>query len=169
MCLRIMVLANPAIGVGSGGVEVSQGDRTQPVCHHVVMQDSLDDYLGAPIDIGRHQSAVLAYWNAGRLSIDSSRAGEDDAVDAGCTDGVEKMQRTDHIVRVVGARLNHRFADKTAGCEVDDARHVELPDGHRDVRRVGDVADNKRNVLWNGPAVPFGKIVEHGDLVAVPY
>src|SRR5450756_2612251 len=169
MCFRIMVLANPTIGIGSSGVEISQGNRTQSICPHVIMQDSIDDHLGSPVDIGRYQSAVLIYRNACRLPIDCSRAGEDDAVDAGCTHGVEQMQCTDHIVRVVGARLNHRLADKTEGCEVDNARHVELPDGHRDVRRVGDVADNKRNVLWNGPAVPFGKVIEHGDLVAVPY
>jgi hypothetical protein len=53
MRLRIVLLSDVAVGVGSGGVEIAQRDRPQAMRVTEIGQDSLHDELGKPVRINR--------------------------------------------------------------------------------------------------------------------
>ena len=118
--LRVVVLADLAVRIGAGGVEVAQRHGAQAVGGGVVAQDLLDHPLRAAVGIDRRLWPVLGDRLAGARAVGGAGAGEDDPADAVRAHRIQQAKRADDVVAVVEPRIEHRLADIGEGGEVDD-------------------------------------------------
>ena len=145
MGLRIVQLADLAVGIGAGGVEVAQRDRAQAIGLAVPVERPLDRELGLAVGVDRQLRGGLADRHAGRIAVSRASRGKDDPVDPGLAHRIEQREGADEIVAVIQRRIGDRLADIGVGCEMHDRRRPML------VERCGESRRSARSPSTSGP------------------
>jgi hypothetical protein len=139
MGLRVVPLAEPASRIGTGRVEVSEDDGSQPVGPIEIRQDPFHHELARPVRIHRPLRMLLGHGRRLGHPVGRARRGEHDPSYARLHDGVQEMHRGRDVVLIVRARMLDRFSDIGEGCEVHDGVDLVVRDRPPHQRGVGDV------------------------------
>ena len=154
----IVELANLAIGVGAGGVEVAKS-----YCAYPMRGTEIGDHLlGGPfrlaVGIDRKFWRILLNWNTVRRPVGRGGAGEDEPADRMIAHRLEQRQGARDIVAIIFAGIGHRLADIGERREMHHRHRPVSRDRRIERRAVGDIADLERPPLHR-LAVPVDQIV----------
>ncbi len=138
-----------------------------------VVEDVLDDQLGAAVRIGGRTGEVLGDGHAGGIAVNRAGGAEHHRVHAVLLHHLAEHQRTGDVVLVVAQRDPHRLPDRLEPGEVDDRLHRLA--GEYPVQAC--LIDQVDLVEVEGTAgqrldpdqrfgVAVGEIVHHHDLLA---
>ena len=163
--LRRMILADVAVGIGAGGVEVAQRRVAEAVGLSVPAQHSLDGQLGLAVRVDRVLGMALGDRNLPWLAVGRAGRGEDQIADADGDHRVQQVDRPRDVVAKVLPRIGHRLAHVGVGGEVDHRLHGVLGERLADGCRVGEIALHERSPLHRGP-VTVDQVVEDDRAVA---
>ena len=164
--LRIVILADLAVGIGAGGVEVAERRVAEAVRLPVPVQHLLDGELGLAVRVDRVLRVVLGDRHASaarRRSRTSTRTRRRARPRRSIAS--EQVQRPDDVVAEILAGVGDRLADVGVGGEVDHRVHaVALHDVHQQ-RAIGEIAAHQRSPLHR-PLVSVHEVVEHDRVQA---
>ena len=164
--LRPVVLADVALRVRAGGVEV-----TQAAAGHVVQavhpgEHALDHVFALAVGAAGLHRLVLADGQALRLLVEVGGGGEDEARDPLFGGGLQQVAAGQHVVAQVAPGPLHALVDQGVGGEVQDAvvaLAVEEPSQGVGLQQVAmDEARRRMHSL----AVAVDEVVADRDLVA---
>ena len=166
--LWVVDFSNLSFGVGSRGIEISQGDIAEIVGSGVPVEDSLTHELGVAVGRDRVLRVLLVEGDVLRHSVGGAATGKDDFGDSGVDAGSQKLVHSGDVVADVFPWVCDRFTDIGIGGEVEDAGNTVFSNcgGHEIV--VTGVASLKRSE-FRRPVVPFGKVVEDDGVEAVTF
>jgi hypothetical protein len=165
MNFRRMILAQLAVGVGAGGIEVPQPDRRDAVGALEVRQRLLDGELRLAVGVDRRRRMRLPQRRLCRLAVDGGGGREDEAAAAFRGHRLERAERPGHVVAVIAGGIGHRLGHREPRREVHDgggaalaqrgAHGGHVPDIAFDERRAERrVAVSGRQVVVDDDAVP---------------
>src|SRR5579883_3130998 len=138
-----MALAQHALGIGAGGVEITQRHVTQAVGMRVIFDHLLDDELSAAIWADRPLRIIFRDRQPSRHPICGAGAGKDDGPNARFHAGVEQLLRTADIRVVIFRGLFDRFADVSERGEMKDGVRSIMTQRLEEPRAVADIAFDK--------------------------
>ena len=136
--LGIMILADFSVGVGAGGIEISQGDEAKIVCDGEIAQHPLDDELGEAIGVDRGGGFVFADWDAGGNAVDRTRARKDKTVRPVFEKRRKQRRTAGDIIAVVFSRIGDGLADIGISGKMQNG---DRPVGFEDQAKAGAVRD----------------------------
>ena len=120
------VLADAPVQHRAGGVEVAQGHPLQPERLVEPGQHALDLQLALAVGVLGAQRRRLHHRQHLGVAVDRRRRGEHELLHPLLAHGLEQLQRAEHVVVEVLARVAHRFACGLVGGEVDDRFYAVL-------------------------------------------
>ncbi len=159
-------LAGAAARIGAGDVEIAQDHVAQIVRAAGVAQHDFGHQLRPAVGRDRHGRRILRHRDRSRIAVHRRGRGEDEMAHAAFDRAFDQRARVRRVVAVVAERIAHRIRHHDRGGEMDDGVDVMLAHKPRDQGLVAGLADDERNALGNGPAMPGRQIVEHYDRLA---
>ena len=162
--LRV-VLADIAIDVGAGGVEIAERPEAQAVRAREILEHLFAHQLGVAIDADRVLRQVLGKRQALGIAVDGAGRGEDKVGDALGDDGAQEVEHAADIVVVEGAGIALALAHFDAGGEVHHGVGLVLSDGGAQRLGVADVALDQ-GAPAHGVVLAGAHVVENDGLAA---
>ena len=101
--LGLVALADAALRVSAGRVEIAQGDRAKAKVAGVVGQSLLDHQLGPAIRAEGGLGLGFVDRQAGRIPVNGAGRGEDQGLDPASPRGLDQGQGADDIDGEIGA------------------------------------------------------------------
>ena len=135
--LRSVILAELAVGIRTGGVEVAQPDRPDAVRPLEVRQRMLDRELGLSVRVHRRGRMGFADRRLHRLAVHGAGRGEHELTAPLGRHRLERADRPGDVVPVVAGRIPDRVGHRQPRREVHHRRRPALANGapHRRRRR----------------------------------
>lgn len=99
-----------------------------------------------------------------RLAEDRATGGEDEAADAGFSNGFEKMEAVHNIVVEIFGRVGHRFADECGTGEVHGSIDLSAQEDFAKSGAIGEIATEE----FSGQdvaAMADGEVIDSKDIV----
>ncbi len=138
--LGVVILAELAVGIRAGRVEITQRHREQSVCALEVRQRTLDRELGLAVAVDRLLRMGFGNRRFDRLAVGRAGGREDEPGDRLGRHRLEDAQRAADVVAVVARRFAHRFADVEIGREVHHRLDPVSADRRPDCAGIQDVS-----------------------------
>ena len=166
MKFRVVILADGAVGMRPGRVEVPQRHPPQPKRAFEVRQRPFDGELGLAIRIDRPLIERLDDGNGDGFAVHRACGREHEAAHARVAHRFEHRQCADDVVAVVLERPLHRLAHGEPGGKVHDRVGTMILQRAAHGGHVMDPRPHQRNARRHGLRVPRGQIVNDGHRVA---
>ncbi len=163
--LGLVLLADLALGIGAGGVEIAQRRVAQAPRGPEPVQHALDHQLRFAIGVDRALRRVLGDRHLVRQAIGRAGRGKDDMPHARLAHRLEQRQAVGDVVAEIKRGLLHRLADIGEGREMHDRGDLVPAHGLGEERAVGEVAHDERPPA-HGCAVAAAEIVVADGLIA---
>ena len=116
----VVSFADEPVGVGAGGVEVSQVDVFDAEGGIVVAEDLFDHAFGSAIGGDGILGVMFVDGDGFGVSIDGTGRREDEIGDIELAHDVEEIEGVDDVVAVVEIWFFDGFGDEREGAEVHD-------------------------------------------------
>ena len=157
-------LADRAVGIGAGGIEIAQRCRAQPAAGGGC-QRALDPRLGFGIGADRRDAMGLRQQVGLRQAVDRAGAGKHQGFDAVAQRGFDQGVRLGRVVVQIALGLVHQFAHLDVAREMDHRGRAMAAEHVVETHCIADVAALERSPT-HGPVVAFLQRIEADRLVA---
>jgi hypothetical protein len=155
-----VILAERAVRIGAGRVEVAQRDRPQAVGPLEVRQRPLDRELRLAVGVDRALRMRFGDRRLDRIAERGRGGREDEVLDPGLRGRAQHREGAADVVLVITGGIADRIADRQPGGEVHDRVHAVRADDLGEPRGVGDGAVLERRARrLRGAAVPRAQVV----------
>ena len=144
-------LAEAALRVGAGDIEIAQRDVAEIIGPGRVLEHPFDHQLGAAIRRDRRERRVLRHRLGAGFAVNRGGRGEDERLHPALDRGLDQGARVRDVVEVVAERVADRFRHDDLGGEMGDRVDRVLLDQARDQVLVAGVADDELRALRARP------------------
>ena len=113
-------LAEAALGVGAGDIEVAQRDVAEIIGARRVLEHPFDHQLGAAIRRDRRERRLLRRRLGARFAIDRGGRGKDECLHPAVDRRLDQRARVRNIVEIIAERIADQFRHHDLGGEMGD-------------------------------------------------
>ncbi len=164
--LGIVVFADGTVRRGTGGVEIAEGGKTQPVGAGQRLKGVFHVQLGLSVGVDRDLRGVLGDGHLLRCAVGRAGRGEDEFFYPGAEHAAQQVQGGGDVVEIVFERVGHALADVGVGREVHDELNLLLPEDFADLLLIAKIGGIEGDIGRHRRPVPEDQIVEHDRPVA---
>jgi len=158
------VMFAEALG-GTGGIEVTEGDKLESVDGLEPGEHSLEEEFGFAVRIDGILRQRFVDGNPFGGAIGGAGGAEHHLSDTGRHAGIEQVDSGGDVVAEVLGRVLHGFANQRVSGEVEDGFSAAGFQGEGNFGGVGETALDEARAGIDGGTVSFAEIVEDGDVV----
>ena len=158
-------LADAALRVRPGNIEIAQGDVAEVMGPGHVPKDCFHHNLGSSVGVDGIEGGHLVHGHLLRDAIDGGGRGVNEVPDTLLHHGLQQMNRVDDIVAVVFQGLPNGLLHLDGGGKVHNGLGLEGGQNIVQVNRVGQFAFDK-SAIEDGPFMAGGQVIVDEQLVA---
>jgi 3-oxoacyl-[acyl-carrier-protein] synthase II len=164
--LGIVVFSDLAIFGCTGGVEVAESRKAEPVGVSERLQRVFNIELGLPVRVDRSLGRRFDDRHLGGFAVGRAGRGEHEFLHIRSLHAAQEMQRRGDVVEIVFERISDAFAHVGVGREMHHELDLLFAEDLTDFLFVAEIGRVELYVLRNGLPMPIDKVVDHDWLVA---